>query len=71
MPETPAPSVNDFDALYMSAFDDIQNFFRFARRNPGVVDPEVFNDAYYERAAEALKKRIDHEMKYLHSTILT
>lgn len=62
----------DFDAAYTKVFLDIEEFFRFAKRHPDVKDEmnEYFNDEYYAKAAAAMKARIDHELKHLHSPYL-
>lgn len=62
-------TLSDFDAAYTKMFIDIEEFFRFAKRHPDVQAEvnEYFSDDFYARAADALKKRVDHELKHLHS----
>ena len=61
IPESTSP-LSDFDAVYAAALNDIISFFRFEKRHSNAVK---FDDDYYARAATAMKRRIDHEMKYL------
>ena len=61
--------LREFDQAHQDMFDAVQKFFRFHKTH--IVDSTIFDDAYYERTAEMLRKRIDHEIKYLHSPILT
>ena len=66
MQESTSP-LSDFDALYTTALNDITSFFRFEKRHSNAVE---FEDDYYARAAEVMKGRIDHEMKYLRESSL-
>lgn len=66
MQESTSP-LSDFDAIYTVALNDIISFFRFEKRHSNAVK---FNDDYYARAATMMKRRIDHEMKYLRESSL-
>lgn len=62
----------EFDARHRQMFIDIEEFFRYAKRHPEAkaeID-EYFNDAYFQRVADALHARVDHEIKHLRSPYL-
>lgn len=69
MPELPNGfvSVDNLDDRYILMMESIQNFFRFEKRNP---EAYKFDDAYYEKVAEVVKKRLDHEIKHRNSPYL-
>jgi hypothetical protein len=66
MPHTETP-LTDFDALHQAMFESIKDFFRFEKNHSNAIK---FDDAYYAKVAEALKKRVDHEMKHLRNPYL-
>ena len=61
MLESTSP-LSEFDAVYTSAVSNITEFFRFEKRHSNAVK---FDDDFYARAATVMKRRIDHELKYL------
>ena len=66
-------TLSEFDAAHVKMFVAIEEFFRYAKRHPDAKAEmeEYFNDDYYKRVADALHKRVDHELKYLHSPYIT
>jgi len=59
----------ELDAAHTKMFTAIEEFFRYAKRHPDAKAEveEYFDDAYFARVADALHKRVDHELKHLHS----
>lgn len=62
-------SLSELDAAHAKMFVAIEDFFRYARRHPDAKAEveEYFNRDYFQRVADALHNRVDHEMKYLDS----
>lgn len=58
-------AISAFDEAYVAMFESTINFFRFVKRNPQFAEQlEVsgFADEYYRNVADAMKRRIDHEI---------
>lgn len=68
MSETPDyGEIRPIDDAYIAMMDSITEFFRFERRHPGTYE---FDEAYYHRVGEVIKRRVDHELKYLKTPYL-